>query len=328
MKILICDLEYNESDFLEDKKILTEQIPDARVESYIYTGDKQAFIKAVSDADYIITSYAPITADVMASAKVLKMISVTGTGYGTIDVKAAAELGISVCNVTDYCTEEVAIHTVSMVMALMRGLKAHDRHIETTREWNFQYVPDVSVPSKMNVVIYGYGNIGKKSASLFKALGMNVYIVSNHADYEELEKNGMRKIDESLTGSIADVICNHQSATALRKHYFDKDWFNSLTRKPLFINCGRGISVDEDALVDALEAHLISGTGLDVLESESPDLIHSRLVGREDVILTPHSAFYSADSAYRLQKDACMNIVNHAVTGNYYDKNCVVKGMR
>ena len=124
--------------------------------------------------------------------------------------------------------------------------------------------------------------------------------------------------------AVADVIINHQSADRLPVHYFDEVWFYSLKRRPLFINVGRGISVDENALCEALDAGFVSGAGIDVLENENPDLKNCKLLHRGNVILTPHSAFYSERSMNELRTQACMNLVNHMRGETNYAGNRVV----
>lgn len=328
MRILISNFSLNESEYNYEKHVLESELPGCVVEHYTYSGDKDEYLQKLKSADYLLTAFVPLDSTLMTETAQLKAVSVAATGYGHIDCDAAARLGISVYNVNDYCSEEVAIHTVSMTMALLREIKQQDIHVQLDKKWDLQAAKKATVPSQMNVVIYGYGKIGKKTAGYLKALGMKVYVVSAHADEKELQLRGYEKIDETQVGKIADVICNHQSATGLREHYFDDLWFLSLERKPIFVNAGRGINVDETALAKALDIGQLRGAGLDVLESEHPKLEHNLLIGRRNVIITPHSAFYSERSMKALLWEACMNIVRHIRKDNPENENCVVKGVR
>ena len=108
-------------------------------------------------------------------------------------------------------------------------------------------------------------------------------------------------------------------------HFFDKEAFESMKDTAFFINVGRGGAVDEEALADALDAGKIAGVGLDVLENEDPNLEQCRLTNRENVILTPHAAFYSNDSLLALQKLSCMNLIYY-VKGEYEKVSWIVNG--
>ena len=114
----------------------------------------------------------------------------------------------------------------------------------------------------------------------------------------------------------ADIITNHMNLTEENYHFFDEEKFRKMERKPIFINVGRGACVDEAALVKALDEGLIRGAGLDVLEAEKPELNGNPLLGRPNVILTPHSAFYLDDSMNRLQSISADNLV-YALKGDY-----------
>lgn len=328
MKILICDFSDNKRECHYEKHILESELPGCVVEHYNYTDDRDEYLQKLKDTDYLLTSFVPLDSVLMTEAEQLKAVSVTATEYGMIDCESAARLGISVYHVNDYCSEEVAIHTVSMVLSLLREIKQQDIHVQQDKKWDLQAAKSATVPSETNAVIYGYGKIGKKTAGYLKALGMRVFVVSAHADEQELQSQGYEKIDETQVGKIADVICNHQSITGLREHYFDDLWFLSLERKPVFVNAGRGISVDETALVKALDIGQIRGAGLDVLESEKPNLEHNPLMGRRNVMITPHSAFYSERSIKILLWEACMNLVHHIRKDNLAKDNCVVKGVK
>ena len=328
MKILICDFSFNESEYNYQRRILDSEVPGCVIEHYCYSEDRDEYIQKLKDADYLLTSLVPLDSGMMAEAAQLKAVSVTATGCETIDCEAAARLGISVYNVNDYCSEEVAIHTVSMVLALLREIKQQDIYVQQDKKWDLQAAKKATVPSQMNAVIYGYGKIGKKTAGYLKGLGMQIFVVSTHADEQELLTQGYQKIREEQVGKIADVICNHQSSNGLRAHYFDDLWFLSLEKKPIFVNAGRGINVDEAALAKALDIGQLRGAGLDVLESEKPALEQHPLVGRQNVIITPHSAFYSDRSMKTVLREACMNLGHHIRKDNPSNENCVVKGVR
>ncbi len=325
MKILISNFSLNEAEYELEKIIFERELPGCILENYVFTGDLSDYGKHLMDADYLLTSFVPLDSELISQAKNLRAVSVSATGYQIVDIDSLKKHEISLYNVSDYCTEEVVIHTVSMVLSLIRGLKKHNEHIRITGQWDSQWVEDATVPSALNVVIYGYGKIGKTTAAILRTLGMRVYVVSAHSKASCLLQDGVILVDDSKATQIGDIFINHQSAGAIKEHYFDIKWFKSLKRQPFFINTGRGVSVDEDGLRTALQDNLIRGAGLDVLESESPALKNDSLAAMDNVIITPHSAFYSQQSIKRLYTQACMNLVNH-IKGLPDEKNIVVRG--
>lgn len=327
LKILISDYQYDAKSFEYKKQFLQHKLPDCEVVHYVYEDDIVEYEARLLDVDYVITSFVPHPRCLLTKCSRLKAISVSATGYGVVDIKAAEELGISVYNVNEYCTNEVATHTIALALALIRGIKAHDKHISETGNWDYRFYPDAAVPNGLNAVIYGFGKIGKRVSEMLYALGMNIYVVSKHADAKSIARLGYHKISENNVGYIADVICNHESAGSLRDGYFDEEWFRSLVRRPIFINVGRGCMVDEKALVTALDEGLVRAAGIDVLADENPNVYEIGIVGRENVLITPHSAFYSEKSVQELENQACMNIINN-YKNNADNNNCVVKGMR
>ena len=319
-KIVVCDMTYEEAEFEKRCALFRKMLPESEIRHYV---PDENYVQELADVEYILTSYVPFGKKYFAAAKKLQAISVTGTGYTNIDCAAAKKHKVAVYHVRDYCTQEVSIHAVSMMLALMRGLKKQDHHINRSLKWDYTYA-SVTVPYGKNVVIYGFGKIAKQTVATLAAMGMRVYVVSRHADSEVVRRHGAEKIEPEDVAAVADVIINHQSADGLPVHYFDEVWFYSLKRRPLFINVGRGISVDENALCEALDAGFVSGAGIDVLENENPDLKNCKLLHRGNVILTPHSAFYSERSMNELRTQACMNLVNHMRGETDYAGNRVV----
>ena len=328
MKVLISDYQYDEKSFKYKKQFLTELLPCCEVTHYVYTDDVTEYAEMLADVDYIITSFVPHPRSLLEKCNHLKAISITATGYGIVDIGAAQDYGIAVYNVNEYCTEEVATHTIAMVLSLLRGLKAHDRHITETGSWDYKYFPEAAVTKGLNAVIYGFGKIGRRVAEMLYLLGMNIYVVSKHADNRSLAMFGYHKISESDVGSIADVVCNHESAGSLKSCYFDIEWFRTLHKRPIFINVSRGCMVDESSLVAALDNGYIRGAGIDVFTDENPRVKDIGILGRENVVITPHSAFYSKESVQKLEDQACMNIINDYLQCSDAGKNLIVRGMR
>ena len=145
-------------------------------------------------------------------------------------------------------------------------------------------------------------------ASLARAFGMTVIAVDPYAKEETLAGLGVERLDFAEALKRADIITNHMNLTKENYHMFNWNAFSAMERKPLFINVGRGGCVCEEDLIRALDAGLIRGAGLDVLEEENPVLEGNPLLHRDNVIITPHSAFYSAQSVEKLQTISADNM--------------------
>lgn len=310
MKILICDGTEKSSPLdVSMKNYLLTKCPGWEIEIYDYAGNREELISKLAESDGLLTAFLAMDADLIRrSGEKLKCISVNATGYGNIDVSAAKKKQIAVAAMDEYCTEEVAVHTVSLLLALYRQLKHYTNEIEA--EYRFRY--DSAAPfhrlSQSSIGIFGFGRIGQRVAAICQALGMTVYVY---------EAKGHRKIaGQGIIPASAEEICNscdfisnHMSQNKENQNFFNQNFFEKLKKKPIFINVGRGDTVDEDALVWALDAGLLGGAGLDVLKDEEPDLADSPLTGRENVILTPHAAFYSKETVLELQTRAADNLM-------------------
>lgn len=319
-KILIGDYESALEESYEPtvkalKDSLGDTFDDYEIEIYRYENDEK-LKKKLADCDGLITGFLEIKAPVLADCKRLKCISVSGVGYANIDVAAAKKNGVRVCHIAEYCTQEVAEHTFALIFALNRNLKYYNRRIEENLEWKYHTISGGHTLEKQTLGIFGLGKIGKRVGALANALGMNIIAYDPYAKKETAEATGIALMDADAVCKQADVISNHMNLTPENAGFFDSSRFQKMERKPLFINVGRGGSVVEKDLIRALDEGLIRGAGLDVLEAENPVLSQCGLLGRKNVILTPHSAFYSEDSVAALQRISGENM-GYCLTGQY-----------
>lgn len=308
MNILICDYEEAcKTDYSLTVQSIHEVIADAQITIHRYEGKKDLY-ERIADADGLITAFLPLNEAFFNRAKRLKCVSVSAAGYGNIDLKAAYRAGVGICHIEEYCTQEVAEHTFSLIGALNRNLKYYNNQIEKKAQWQYGSIPGGNTLAGQTLAVFGFGKIGKRVAELAGAFGMRVLAVSTHLCQEEAQEHGVTKALPKEAFCQADVISCHMNLTEENYHYFDDAAFEKMQKKPLFINVGRGACVDENALVRALDAGRIRGAGLDVLEAENPVLAGHPLLNRDNVILTPHSAFYSCKSMERLQKISAKNL--------------------
>lgn len=313
MKIVIAD--YPESMMPShqlEKRILQAGLPDCQVVVYPYHDDhRKEFLTVLHDADALLTAFIKVDGEVFAAAPQLKIVSVNATGYDNVDLAAAKRHGVAVCPVGEYCTDDVAEFTITTMLALVRNLKSYLTDVDQRRQWRYDYAKPNRRLSNLTLGIFGLGKIGRSVATKAAALGMRVIAHDpfiSQAHYQQVADR-VKLVPASQVLAQADVISNHMNLNDSNRDFFDADRFAQMTRHPYFINMARGAEVSEPALVAALDSGQVRGAALDVLSSEFPDLKNNPLVGRENVLVTPHTAFYSTDSLTSLQKISCQNIV-------------------
>lgn len=305
-KILICDypsaLEHSyETTFDALKKSMGEAFFDYEIEVCAYEND-DVLINQLNGVVGLITGFLEIGENILSKATDLKCISVSAVGYGNIDCSAAKAHNVTVCHIEEYCTEEVAEHTIALISALNRNLKYYNNHVEIDKQWKYHTISGGRTLSRQTLGIFGYGRIGRRVAQLAKAFGMKVIVVDPYVGEEAVAGTGVEIISADELFERADVITNHMNLTNDNLHYFRQETFSKMKRHPIFINVGRGGCVKEDDLAKALDDGIIRGAGLDVLDAEEPDLEQCFFTNRDNVILTPHCAFYSNDSIDALQR--------------------------
>ena len=292
-----------------DLSIERQQLPpSACIETFTYRGDKEALIDACRDADAILTDYVPFDGSVLQHLQRCRIISVAATGWDCVDVAAAAARGIAVSCIGEYCTQEVADHTLALLLALNRRLLTYHEQVQTRRDWRWNEVRDVQRLAGRTLGLIGFGRIGQAVCRRVRAFGLEVLVSDPRIDEQTARRHDARlcDIDELLAAShIISLHCNlHPGNLGL----LNRDAFARMRLKPLLINVARGGLIVEADLVAALDEGQVSGAALDVLAQDSPDLGRHPLAGRADVLLTPHVAFYSEAALADLRRISAQNI--------------------
>lgn len=309
MKIVITDFpDVLKRDTNYEIRLIRESFPDADVEVISFE-DQKEWLEQVKDADAILTAFIKIDGAIMDQIPALKCIALNATGYDSINIKDAADRKIAVIPVVEYCTQEVADHTMALILALERGLKHYEVDIDREKRWQYSTLSRIHRIEGQTLGICGFGKIGKAVAKRAQAFGMKVIAYSPHSTEEVARQYRIERVDIDSLLKRSDIISNHMSQSAGNYHFFDEDKFRRMIRKPFFINVSRGSAVDEQALASALDQGMIAGVGLDVLSDENPDLNQCSLTNRENVIITPHAAFYSIESLEALQTISCRNLI-------------------
>ncbi len=320
MKILISDYyEELKRNLYYEKEILINglkkfHINDVEIEVYPFKNEED-FCNKIENTEVLLTAFLPINKKVLRRADKLKCISINATGYGIVDVQEASKKNIAVCNVKEYCTQEVAEHTMALMLSMARHLKEYEKNIENGL-WDYQNVSGVERISGKTLAIFGLGRIGQAVAKRAKGFDINVIAVDPYIPKDIPDKLKIKLVSKEEALKQADIISNHMNQTFNNKSYFSIEEFKSMEKRPYFLNMGRGECVDETALLQALDQKMIRGAALDVLKEENPDLKNSPLARHRNVYLTPHAAFYSETSMRELQRISCENIL-YCMTGQY-----------
>ncbi len=283
---------------------------DVELVEYVCDGNEDKLAAACVDADVILTAFSPLTRFVIGKLQRCRLISVSATGYGNVDLEAAASAGIRVCAIDEYCTDEVADHAILLMLALSRRLIEYDGQIQAEKRWQFDSLQGLSRMSDLTLGIVGFGRIGQAVARRAKGFGLSILACDPHPDEDVAANIGVRYCTLDELYSSSDIISLNCGLTSENEHLIDTRAFQKMKRRPLIINCARGALIDEEALVKALDTGQISGAGLDVLTDESPKLGSSKLIGRPNVILTPHVAFYSDASMLDNRRISTANVRN------------------
>ena len=265
--------------------------------------EERELIRACREADGLLNQYAPLTRRVLENLPNCKVVSRYGVGVDSVDLKAATDLGIIVANVPDYCMDEVADQTVSMLLGLIRKTAFFDQKVKSG-QWDFrQGIPIYRTRGK-TLGLIGCGKIGLEVAKRISAFGVRVITFD---PYLEKAPQGVELKDFDTVLKESDFISVHCPLNDSTKHLIGERAFKKMGKKPFLLNTSRGPIVDEKALIQALNEGLISGAGLDVLEKEPPDLLNP-LLKMENVILTPHVSFYSVESISELKRRTAKNV--------------------
>lgn len=312
MKVLICDYkEELNRDIEYEKEVLINNLKDNEVQIEVYPFENKEKLKEkIRDADVLLTAFIEIDEEVLRAAKKLRLISVNAAGYGAIDIDYAAAKNIAVCNVAEYCTQEVSEHVLSLILALSRNLKGYVKDVEERKRWSYLTKNSVRRLEGQTLGIFGLGKIGQAVAKRAQGFGIKVIAVDPFLPKEIAGNLGVELVDKEYALKNSDIISNHMNVTAENKQYFTMEEFKLMEKHPIFINAGRGVAVNEADLLAALNKKIIRGAGLDVLESENPNLNKCEFLNRRNVIVTPHAAFYSENSMRELQKISCENIIH------------------
>lgn len=308
-KVVFTDYEF--ATLAPEEEILSKV--DAEF-VYAQCRTEEEVIEVAKDADALINQYAPITRKVFENLPNLKVVSRYGVGVNTIDVQAATENGVVVGNVTDYCMDEVSDHAFALLIASARKVVTLNEAIKNGN-WDYKVsVPIFRLPGRV-LGLVGFGRIPQTLAKKAQAFGIKVIAHDPFVSEEVASDFNVELVDLNELCAKSDFISVHAPLIEATRGIISDDQFNAMKKEAFIINTARGPVIDEKALIRALQAGKISGAGLDVLEEE-PILENNPLLKMENVILNPHTAWYSEEAQLELKRKTAQNVAD--VLSGYY----------
>lgn len=269
---------------------------------------EEEIIKAARDADFILTFKKPVTRKVIEQLERCRLIYNIGTGYETIDMAAATEHGICVSYPDAYCSEEVAEHAMALILACARKLVRLDRAVREgkwesyeKREIRFNILPPMLPIKGKTLGLIGFGRIARKLVPKAKGFEMRVLAFDPYVPASVFDEYGVEAVPLDYLIENSDFLSVHAAFTSDARHMLGAEQFQRMKPTAYVINCARGEFIDEAALYQALSRGEIAGAALDVIQEEKMPPDHP-LLKLDNVIITPHTAYYSEESLARMRR--------------------------
>lgn len=262
---------------------------------------EEAAAAAVRGADIAFVNFAPMTADVLSAMNKGATVIRYGIGYDNVDLRAADELGVSVCNVPDYGGDTVADHAVAMVLTLIRKITQFDRVLAEGRWVSATELSPVMACSAATAGLLGVGRIGLSVAKRLSPFGFDIIAYDPFADADVAAAHGIELVGLDDLFARSHVMSLHAPATPDTFKIVNAVNLAKMPHGSFLVNTSRGALVDEDAVLEALADGRLAGVALDVFDPEplAPD---HPLRTHPRALLTPHAAFYSEQSLTNLQR--------------------------
>lgn len=269
-------------------------------------------------ADAILVTYAKITGEMIRQLERCRIISRFGIGVDNVDIAEATRAGIVVTKVPDYCIDEVSDHTMALLLALVRKIPMSNAQVHAG-VWKMPAVVPIHRLRGSVLGLVGFGRIPQLVAPKAKSFGIRVVAYDPYVAPELFSRAGVESVDFGRLLEMSDYVSVHSPLLPETRGLFNAQAFGQMKPTAYLINTARGPIVDEAALAKALDQQQIAGAALDVMSQEPPG--RSPLFGRDNVVITPHTSFYSEESLVDLQTRAAEEVV--AVLGGQPPRNPV-----
>lgn len=276
------------------------------VEIFPLTNPEETAVR-IGDAEIVLCNKVLITREVMDACPNLKYIGLFATGCNNIDIEAASEKGICVCNAGQYSTDAVAQQVFAYILDHFSRIRDYDCLVKSG-EWErsptFSYFPlPIGELAGKTLSVVGFGSIGRRTAEIGRAFGMNIVVATRTTP----ENCAYEVTDIHTAAEKADILTFHCPLTELTRGIVNKELLCKMKKTAVLINTARGGIVDEEALADALDSGRIAAAYVDVLEQE-PMLPETPLKNAANCRITPHTAWAALETRQRLVDIVCENV--------------------
>jgi D-3-phosphoglycerate dehydrogenase / 2-oxoglutarate reductase len=269
-------------------------------------------LEVARDAEGVLVTYAKLPGGLLRQLQRCKVIGRFGLGVDNIDIQTAAALNITVTYVPDYCLQEVSDHAMALVLALARKVTLSNELVQRGR-WEMPAVVPIRRLEGKVLGLVGFGNIPRRLVPKAQAFGFTVVAHDPYLPGATARDLGVELVTFERLLEMSDYVSVHAPLTAETRGLFNAAAFGRMKKGAFIINTARGPLIDETALIQALNAGDLGGAALDVLATEPPSK-DSPLLNRGNVILTPHTGFYSVESLEELQTK-CAGDVARVLSG-------------
>jgi D-3-phosphoglycerate dehydrogenase len=285
------------------KAALARLDPTYRMSRSVNADDIVAVAK---DADAVLVTYAKLTREVLRQLTRCKAIGRFGLGVDNIDLVTAKEKGIAVNYVPDYCIREVSDHAMALLLALIRKIPLSNKLVQSGR-WEMPAVVPIRRIESTVLGLVGFGHIPRLVAPKAQAFGIKVIAYDPYAKPELFKAAGVDSVDFDKLLKTSDYVSVHAPLLPATRGMMNASVFAKMKKGAYIVNTARGPLIDEPALVAALDSGQVGGAGLDVVAAE-PLAKDSPLLGRDNVIISPHTAFYSIEALNELQTKCATDV--------------------
>lgn len=266
-------------------------------------------VTRIGDAEIVMLNKAVVTEETLKACPCIRMISVIGTGYNTVDTQAAAKRGIPVCNVPSYGAEAIAQHAIALLLEITNHVAHYDAEVRKLRrtndnDWCFWDYPTIELAHKTMGII-GLGHIGRITAAFGAALGMRVVAYDVVMDEQHLDMVEYVALDELYT--LSDVIFLHCPLFPDNAKMIDRESIARMKDGVILINNSRGGLIDDEAVAEALITGKIYAAGIDTVANE-PISQDNPLLNAPNVFITPHISWAALECRRRLLSSAIENV--------------------
>ena len=272
---------------------------------YVTEISHDSYAPLIDKADGLVVRTQPVPALTIAQGKNLKIVSRHGVGYDAVDVPALNARGIPLAIIGDVNSRPVAEHAMMLMLALAKKVRAYDTATRVG-PWGYRNSFEAIELHEKNLLVVGFGRIGRHVAKMASGFGMNIYAFDPFQSNDAIKASGAEPVTDLKTGlALADFVSVHVPMSG-GKAVIGSEELACMKKSALIVNTARGGLIDENALHAALQSGQIAGAGIDVFLEEPPPADHP-LFASEKVILSPHSASLTAESAIRM---AVMSVKN------------------